>query len=62
MNWDIYLFVLQASKNYSSRLSKIAIVSLVISDVCFSGSEQFLRINNRVLLNLVIFMNDESSL
>ena len=36
----MYLFVFEASKNYSSALSKIAVMSLTISDVYFSSLEQ----------------------
>ena len=62
MNWNMYLFVFQASKNYSPILSKIAVMSLAVFLMfIFPASKKFLRIKKRVMLTLLIFTNDESS-
>ena len=62
MNWNMYLFVFEASKNYSLNLSKIAMMSVAITDVYISGFEQVFPCKATSYLKLVSnFINDESS-
>ena len=57
----VYFFFFQALKSYSSNLSKIVVMSLVISNVYFSNFERlFLRVKKRVMWKLVI-VKDQSS-
>ena len=55
-------FSLKLQKNYSSKLTKIVVLSLAISAAFISSFEQvILRVKKHVMLKLVIFANDESA-
>ena len=60
-NWSMYLS-LKLHQNYSSNLSKIAVMPPAISAIFILASGTFLGVNKRVILKLVIFTTDESIL
>ena len=53
-------YLSKSQNNYSSKLSKVAVMSLAIFPVFISTFQQVLRVEKLVILNLAIFTNDES--